>query len=149
MQAAVVDQVQFASAGSPSSIVLDPAALARAAQLGRNVAEQLGRSYEEAEYRGDAGSCPECHLDVIALMPDGTIECATCGAAGTLLREDGRIRAIFSKTGRAQSILTRGEKLAHFQEVQETAARHAPLRPTIDALASEYQTWDRGVRPGR
>jgi multimeric flavodoxin WrbA len=147
MQAAVVDQVQFAGAGSPSSIVLDAAALERAALLGRNVSEQLGRDYEQTEYRGAAGACPVCHLDVIALMPDATIECATCGAAGTLTVVDGVVTPRFSVEGQARSILTRGEKLAHFAEVQETAARHAPLRPTIDALASEYQSWDRAVRP--
>ena len=43
MSIAVVDQAQFAGAGTPRSIVLDDAALARAAQLGRNVAGQLGR----------------------------------------------------------------------------------------------------------
>ena len=149
MQAAVVDQVQFAGAGSPSSIVLDAPAIARAALLGRNVATQLGRSYEEAEYRGATGACPVCHLDVIALMPDGAIECATCGAAGELTVTDGVARAQFSAEGQQQSILSRGEKLAHFHEVQETAARHAPLRATIDALASEYLAWDRAVRPGR
>src|SRR3954451_22320441 len=38
MHMAVVDQVQFEGSGTPRSIVLDPAALERAAQLGRNVA---------------------------------------------------------------------------------------------------------------
>jgi multimeric flavodoxin WrbA len=148
MQAAVVDQVQFAGAGSPSSIVLDQAALERAAELGRNVAEQLGRSFEDAEYRGASGACPVCHLDVIALMPDGTIECATCGAAGEFVVKDGAVTPWFGIEGQAQSILSRGEKLAHFHEVQETAARHAPQRAVIEQLASEYQTWDRTVRPG-
>jgi multimeric flavodoxin WrbA len=147
MQAAVVDQVQFDGAGSPSSIVLDPDALARAAELGVNVAGQAGRTFEEAEYRGAAGACPVCHLDVIALMPDGTIECATCGAAGTLAIVNGVITTTFTAEGQAQSILTRGEKLAHFHEVEETAARHAPHRAEIDAITAEYAEWDRYLRP--
>jgi multimeric flavodoxin WrbA len=149
MQAAVVDQVQFAGAGSPSSIVLDPDALERAALLGRNVAEQLGRSYDEAEYRGAPGACPVCHLDVVVLLPGGAIECASCGAAGTLVVTDGRVSPSFSHLGQQQSVLSLVEKTAHFHEVQETAARHAPLRPRIDALASEYATWDRTTRPDR
>ncbi len=68
MHMAVVDQIQFQGAGTPRSIVLDPAALDRAALLGRNVATQLGLSFEEAEYRGDdPGLCPMCHLNVIEL----------------------------------------------------------------------------------
>src|SRR4051794_40009836 len=79
MQIAVVDQVVFEGAGTPRSIVLDDAALARAARLGRTVAEQLGRPFEAAEYRGDEpGVCPMCHLDVVVLR-GRAVECATCG----------------------------------------------------------------------
>ncbi len=149
MQAAVVDQVQFSGAGSPSSIVLDPEALERAAHLGRNVGEQLGRTFEEAEYRGAPGLCPVCHLDVVVLHADGTIECASCGAAGTLTISSGAIVPSFPAEGQLQSVLSRREKLAHFHEVQDTAARHAPLRSRIDALASAYESWDRTIRPHR
>jgi multimeric flavodoxin WrbA len=149
MEAGVVDQVQFAGAGSPASIVLDPAALERAAQLGRNVASQLGRSYDEVEYLGAPGVCPVCHLDVIALLPGGAIECATCGAGGTLVVEAGVARASFHGAGLQQSVNSRQEKVAHFYEVQETAARHAPLRAEIDAKAGEYAAWDRSLRPLR
>ncbi len=149
MQAAVVDQVQFAGAGSPSSIVLDPEALDRAALLGRTVAEQLGRTWEQAEYRGAPGACPACHLDVLALMPDGTIECASCGAAGTLVVTDGVVTPTFTAKGLERSVLSRVEKVDHFREVQQTAAAHAPLRPRIDALAAQYAAWDRTLRPNR
>src|SRR6201999_1910964 len=40
MQIAVVDQVQFEGAGTPRSVLLDQAAIDRAAVLGRNVASQ-------------------------------------------------------------------------------------------------------------
>jgi multimeric flavodoxin WrbA len=60
MQIAVVDQVQFEGAGTPRSIVLDDAAVARAGELGRTVAEQAGRRFEDAEYRGEPGLCPHC-----------------------------------------------------------------------------------------
>src|SRR6185436_1530736 len=63
MHMAVVDQVQFEGAGTPQSIVLQPEAIARAAQLGR--------------------------LDVVSLR-GSEVECATCGARGVL--EDGGVR---------------------------------------------------------
>ena len=138
-QIAVVDQVEFAGAGSPASIVLDPAALSRAHALGDAVGSQLGRSYDEAEYRGEPGLCPLCHLSVFVISGN-SVECATCGAAGTL---DGTI----SVTGLGQSVLSWQEKLDHFHEVQETAARHAPFRAEIDAAVAEYAEWDPRVRP--
>lgn len=137
MQIAVVDQVVFAGAGGPSSIVLDDAALARAASLGRSVAEQAGAAYDDASYAGEPGVCPLCHLDVVVLRADG-IECATCGAAGSLVVEGGEVRAVFPEAGRAQSVLTLAEKLDHFAEVQETAARQRPLAATIRERAVAY-----------
>lgn len=136
MQIAVVDQVVFGGAGTPRSIVLDPAALERATQLGANVAGQAGRSFEQAEYLGPPGLCPMCHLDVIRIRPDG-VECATCGAAGSLALEGDRVRARFDAEGCRQSVIAMAEKRAHFFEVQETAARHAARAEEIRARAEQ------------
>ena len=135
-QIAVVDQVEFSGAGSPASIVLDAAALERARRLGEAVGSQLGVPYDAAEYRGEPGLCPYCHLSVVVVFADH-VECATCGAHGT------RDYAFSAE----QSILTYAEKLEHFHEVQQTAARHAPQRAEIDARAAEYAAWDPSVRP--
>ena len=148
MQVGIVDQVQFGGAGSPQSIVLDPAALERARLLGRNVAAQLGRAYEDVEYRGEPGACPMCHLDVLVLRADG-LECASCGAAGRFDVRDGAVTVAFPPAGREQSILSMTEKVAHFREVQETAARHAAHREAITAAAATYAAWDRTVLPPR
>jgi hypothetical protein len=39
------------------------------------------------------------------------------------------------------------EKRSHAAEIQQTAARHAPLRPEIDKLAAEWDTYDPVVSP--
>jgi multimeric flavodoxin WrbA len=143
MQIAVVDQVQFAGAGTPRSIVLDPAAIDRAATLGRNVASQLGVPFDEARYLGPPGLCPMCHLNVISL--DGTdVECATCGARGEL-GPDRRV----SWTDLSTSVLSMAEKRAHAAEIQDTAARHQALRAEIDARAAARGTYDPSIRPAR
>jgi multimeric flavodoxin WrbA len=149
MHIAVVDQVQFEGAGTPQSIVLDDAALARAAQLGRNVAEQIGRSFEAAEYRGDEpGLCPMCHLDVV-VMRGRDVECATCGARGSLAIEDGEISVRFSDKGKKTSVISMHEKREHFFEIQDTAKRHAELREEIESRAGAYADFDRIARPER
>src|SRR3954451_16253311 len=116
MHIAVVDQVQFEGAGTPRSIVLDEAALARAERLGRNVAEQLGRSFDEAEYRGESGLCRMCHLDVVVLR-GRKVECATCGARGTLELEDDDARVDFTDDGMKFSVISMEEKRQHFFEI--------------------------------
>lgn len=147
-QIAVVDQVEFAGAGSPASIVLDPDALARARRLGDAVGSQLGRRYEDAEYRGEPGACPLCHLSVLTI--DGSsVECATCGAGGSLRVVDGGVAIEFAPDGLRRSILSYAEKLEHFHEVQQTAAEHAGHRAEIDAAAARIADWDPRVGPGR
>jgi multimeric flavodoxin WrbA len=142
MHMAVVDQVQFEGAGTPRSIVLQPDAIARAEQLGRNVASQIGRTFEEAEYRGAEGLCPMCHLDVVTLR-GSDVECATCGARGVL--EGGGVRWTDLDT----SVISMTEKRNHFAEIRDTAERHAEQREAIEAAAREYDGFDRVTRPPR
>ena len=143
LQTAVVDQFVISGAGTPKSVVLDDDALVRAAQLGRNVAAQLGRSFEEAEYHGDPGACPLCHLSVVELK-GRAVQCATCGARG-------RVADDFSVawTDLDSSVISMAEKLSHYGEIQETAERHAKVRGEIDEKAAAYAAYDRRVTPPR
>lgn len=141
MQTAVVDQFVVSGAGTPRSVVLDDAALARAARLGRNVAAQLGRSFDEAEYAGDPGLCPMCHLDVIELH-GRDVACATCGAAGRLADD-------FSVewTDLDVSVISMAERRDHYDEILETGRTQNAVRDTIDAKAAVYADVSLLVRP--
>ena len=146
MSIAVVDQVVFAGAGTPRSIVLDDAALARAAQLGRNIASQLGRGLDDAQYLGAPGLCPMCHLDVIVL--NGTeVECATCGARGRLDAERSGDGAVVRWTDLSGSVIGMADRRAHAAEIQKTAQKHATQRDEIERRAAEYDAYDRLAHP--
>jgi multimeric flavodoxin WrbA len=141
MHMAVVDQVAFGGAGTPRSILLDAAALERAARLGANVASQLGVAFDDARYLGEPGLCPMCHLSVVELAGT-TVTCATCGSAGELAA-GGAIRW----TDLTSSVLSMAGKRAHAREIQQTAAAHGRLRAEIDARAAEFGTFAHVVRP--
>jgi multimeric flavodoxin WrbA len=143
MHIAVVDQVQFAGAGTPRSVILDAAAIDRAAVLGRNVASQLGAAFDEARYLGPPGLCPMCHLDVVALH-GADVECATCGARGRL----GPGPEV-TWTDLSTSVISMAEKQSHAVEIQDTAERHRDLRQEIDQRARAFEAYDRTVRPER
>jgi multimeric flavodoxin WrbA len=143
MHIAVVDQVQFEGAGTPRSVVLDAAAIDRAAVLGRNVASQLGVAFDEARYLGPPGLCPMCHLDVIALR-GADVECATCGARGQLAPD-----LQVTWTNLSTSVISMDEKRAHAVEIQETAERHGEVREQIEKRARAFEAYDPVVRPGR
>jgi multimeric flavodoxin WrbA len=141
MQIAVVDQVLFEGAGTPRSIVLDDAAIARAARLGRNVAQQIGTRFEDARYLGEPGLCPVCHLNVVVLR--GTnVECATCGARGQI-GADLQVRW----TDLTTSVISMSEKRAHAQEIQATAVRQHALRAEIETRARAFESYDPCSRP--
>jgi multimeric flavodoxin WrbA len=141
MQTAVVDQFVISGAGTPKSVVLDDDALARSARLGRAVAAQLGRSFDEVEYVGPPGLCPMCHLDVVTLV-GRTVECATCGARGRLA-DDFSIEWTDLDT----SVVSMAEKRAHYDEILDTAQRHAAVRDLITKKAAEYDAYHPIAKP--
>jgi multimeric flavodoxin WrbA len=146
MRDGVVDQMCVAGAGTPASVVLDPAAVERARQLGRNVAEQLGRPYEEVEYRGDPGLCPLCHLNLIDVRGE-VVECASCGAEGRLEPDGAGVRVVFDPEGLDKSVISMAEKRAHSLEILDTAARHAARAQEIAAGAAPFADWGRRIAP--
>lgn len=141
---AVADQLLVGGAGMPRSVVLDARALVAAARVGRSAGSQLGRTFDEVEYRGEPGLCPLCHLSVVVV--DGSeIECATCGAGGRIVVSDGAARFEFDRLSR--SVATLDEKRAHFAEVQDTAAVQGPLADEIARRAAAYTEFDRRITP--
>jgi hypothetical protein len=142
MQIAVVDQVQFEGADTPRSVVLDAAAIDRAAVLGRNVASQLGVAFDQARYLGPPGLCPMCHLDVVALR-GANVECANMrrsrppgpGPEGDL---DG--------PGPVDLGHIHGREAADAAEIQETAKRHRGVHAEIEERPA-FEAYDPTVRP--
>jgi len=141
MQTAVVDQFVISGAGTPKSVVLDDEALARSARLGRTVARQLGRDFDDATYEGDPGLCPLCHLDVVELA-GRAVTCATCGARGHLSDD-----LTVQWTDLDCSVISMAEKRAHYDEILQTAQAQAKVRDRINEKASSYDDFDRAAAP--
>ena len=148
MRSGVVDQAVFAGAGTPASVVLFPRALARARELGSHVAEQLGRRYEDVEYRGDPGLCPLCHLNVVDVQAGGVVECATCGAQGRLTVHDGSPQVVFDDpAGLDRSVISMVEKRHHSEEILTTAAAHAARAQEVADGSAPFAAWDHRIAP--
>ena len=111
-----------------------PAAIDRAAVLGRNVASQLGVAFDEARYLGPPGLCPMCHLDVVTLR-GADVECATCGARGQLgpdltrdLDRPDHLGHLYGREARPR----RGDP-GHRRAPRRAARRDRGARPPCDA----------------
>ena len=143
-QIAVADQLLVGGAGMPRSVVLDDVAVAGAARVGRSVGSQLGRGFDQVSYRGEPGLCPLCHLSVVVVDGDA-VECATCGAGGRLIVEDGK--SLIELNHPRRSIIGIEEKRAHFVELQETAAAQIAMADEIARRAAAYRGFDRRITP--
>jgi multimeric flavodoxin WrbA len=146
MRSGIVDQIVLSGSGTPRSIVLKPEALDRARRLGANMAQQLGRSFDEVQYCGEPGLCPLCHLSLIAFRGD-VAECGGCGAEGRAEMCDGRVEIVFAPEGLQKSVLHPVEKRAHSEEILDTAAKHGARVEEIAAGADPFAAWGEPLIP--
>lgn len=146
MQIAIVDQVQILGSALPGTILFDEPAIARAADLGRNVAAEIGKPFDAAIYHGPPGICPVCHCDLIVPHADAA-ECATCAARGVLTIVGGEPRLMVTDSGRARSILTLAGKFRHQDEIDAVGEMAMPRMGEVPALRARLDAWDRFVAP--
>lgn len=120
-QIAVVDQMQVLGAGMPAQVLLNEKAIKRARELGRHVAEamgKLGKVFSEVDYVGDEpGTCPVCHTNLMLVGNESPIECAICGIKGSIQVDDGKITVTFDEEEQKKSRLTLKGKAIHFYEI--------------------------------
>ena len=84
-----VDAYDQGRTGSP---LLDKALMKKCADLGRAVAQSIGKPYEEVNtWVGDDGDCPVCHNRLVSLNGTTNVECPVCGIWGELKIEDGKV----------------------------------------------------------
>ncbi|KAH8682668.1 flavoprotein-like protein [Xylariales sp. PMI_506] len=128
----VVDQIVLRGFASPGSVIYksNGEAVERARELGRNVASQLGKSFDDAEYLGPTpeGACPHCHLAKFDYFGGeaNEIGCLVCGTHGNLVvGEDGKITPVWPESGNEWSCITMDGKRIHCDHIQEASAAEA------------------------
>lgn len=166
--AKVVDQVvlQGLAATGIAALADDKKPLQRAELLGRvstliktkvgpnrrsltvhpqNVASQLGKPYDEAQYLGEElrGACPYCHLTKIDMFQYGvnnSIACVCCGAQGKLVvQNDGLIVPEWEPDCHISSLTMKG-KVYHLDYVMEVSGRQKSLVAS-EELKEEKRKW--------
>lgn len=146
MQIAIVDQIDVLGAPMPGTVLFDEASIERAAQLGRNIAAEVGKPFDDAVYHGAPGVCPICHCNLVIPHGDET-ECATCAARGALTIVDGKPRLTVTGEGRKRSILTLEAKFHHQDEIDAVGSRIMPRLADIAPLRAPWDSFDCWVTP--
>lgn len=141
----VVDQVQVHGSGLPGCVMLDEAALARAAELGRNLAEQASQPVEARSYVGKPGKYPICNLNFIALLGGNLVECASCAAKGTLRIIDGKAQVDINPDGLEDSVFRMAALVKYGAEIKKVAGTLKPRMQEVPARMKPLLSWGEGI----
>lgn len=142
IHAKVVDQIIFSGYASPGSVIFKDggSCVERARLLGKNVASQLGKKWDDATFLGPnaEGSCPYCHLAQFEFVGGVSNEicCTVCGMRGTLVAEGNTIKPVWSSDA-SQSCITMEGKFLHADHIQVAGKEEADARQAFTAQKLE------------
>jgi len=151
LHAKVVDQMIVYGCPIPGAILFNEKkelheAREKAKKLGKNIASQMGKSFDDAEYLGDIrGACPICHLNVVELNgKEGGATCGTCGAKGKLVMREG-LTTLDLANQTSVSVLTLEGKMRHVDELRAIGSYFGPRQASWQAEQEKWKQLDSHV----
>ena len=146
----VVDQLQEMWTGLPGHTLFHDDIIARANQLGRNVADAMKKPAEEMKYKGDdPGLCPYCHSNLLLARGKHVVECPICALRGELRTDRDEIAVDWFEEDIRKikwEPLGMGEHLHHIME------RHIYFQQNKDTLKeklTKYKSYKPYSKPAR
>lgn len=146
----VVGQIDAYDMGRTANPVLDQDLMKRVGELGRRVAESVGKPYEEVEWFGEEGTCPVCHCNLLTVNKTTTVECPVCGITGHLSVDGENVKVEFSKE---QQNRARGTKIGlqeHYDEIQGMKNVAIPkiiaTKETLPKMLEKYKNFDELIK---
>lgn len=103
--------------GRTANPVLDEKLMAKAAALGKSVAENCGKPLEEMTYVGEEGCCPVCHNNLLTFTGSTTVECPVCGIYGKLAFDGEKVSVTFSEYEQNRARGTTNGLIEHCEEI--------------------------------
>jgi multimeric flavodoxin WrbA len=129
------------------TILMDDKALARAHQIGINLAKAAA-NIPEAEWMGPAGVCPHCHTNNFYINPGTTHAiCGLCGMEGELEVKDGAIVINYPKEQYEMAHDTMSGKMMHGKDIQENEGRLADLQKNSAEFKARKAKYKDFIKP--
>lgn len=145
-----VGQIDAYDMGRTANPVLDQDLMNRVGELGRRVAEAVGKPYEEVKWFGEEGTCPVCHCSLLTVNKTTTVECPICGIKGNLSVDGENVKVEFSKE---QQNRARGTKIGlqeHYDEIQGMKDVAIPkiiaTKETLPPMLEKYKNFDQLIK---
>jgi len=128
-----------------NEVVLYDRALARARQMGRDVAKAAKAG--DTFYRGEPGICPICQDRVLRILRDDkTVECGVCGIRGKITVEKGKIKVRFDKDGISNHRFTQENIYRHFTyHIKPSRDYFNRTRETTKAKRERYREYPKSA----
>ncbi len=134
------------------TILMDDEALARAHQIGVNLAK-AAEDIEHATWQGPEGVCPHCHTNNFYIEPGTTHAiCGLCGMEGELIVADGKVSINYPQEQYALAHDSMSGKLKHGQDIQYNEGRLADLQKNSEefkARKKKYMDFIQPTYPGK
>jgi multimeric flavodoxin WrbA len=112
------------------TIILDDAKVARAHQIGVNLAN-AAKDIESAKYMGEDGICPHCHSRNFFLNNKAAEAiCATCGIIGEIKVVDGNVKFEFPEEQLKHAHDTLSGKFIHADDIKVNEMKNMELKKT-------------------
>ncbi|KAF2622157.1 flavo protein [Macroventuria anomochaeta] len=112
----VVDQEVMMGCANPGAVLhaRDGGVMRRAEELGRRVASQMGKGFDEAAYLGPKveGACPQCHLAKYDFFggEEMRVGCVVCGNTGRFVVQGGKVEVQWDEESDYCCITWRGKE---------------------------------------
>jgi multimeric flavodoxin WrbA/uncharacterized Zn finger protein (UPF0148 family) len=146
----VVGHIDAYDMGRTANPLFDEDLMRRVGELGRRVAEAVGKPYEEVEWFGEEGACPVCHNNLITIGKTTAVECPICGITGQLSIHGDKLQIEFTKEqqNRARSSINGLQE--HYEEIQHMKDVAIPKimasKETLPAMLQKYKDFDELIK---
>ncbi|BCZ44983.1 FMN reductase [Clostridium gelidum] len=142
----VVGQIDAYDMGRTANPLLDQNLMDRVGELGKRVAEAVGKPYDEVEWFGEEGTCPVCHCNLISVTKTTTVECPICGIEGHLSVDGDKVNIEFSKEQQNRARGTANGLKEHYDEIQNMIKVLIPKlqanKETLPKMLEKYKNFD-------
>lgn len=145
----VVDQIDAYGMGGRTNPLFDEEFMERCGQLGRNLAAETGKPYNQVKWYGDTpGTCPSCHCDLLTFRGNNKVECPICGIEGDLKVDNGEVKVEFSAKELARSRYELAGLQEHYEEISGFGKIGGPRMKErgeeLKAKLEAYKAFDEG-----
>ncbi len=138
----IVDQLQVTFAARPGQVLLDGKMMDKVRNLGRNVVKAIEKPIDEVKFLGDEpGFCPVCHSDLLIPGKKSVVECAICGARGTLKVDGGKMTMVVDGKSLKTTRTTLEGRLKHFSEIREIHEAYYAKKNLIEEKLEKYRLY--------